>query len=172
MPQPAARTPCARLGPRPPSEEGDTLPPTLPAPPPLGGGTAAPRLPNLAVRPPPHLYAEAIAAARELATPSSRGTLESLPPSSAPLRVAPSFTVAVLEMERDARRAELALRSVLSREPDLAEAHYHLAVLRLRRGDVITARRHLNHAKDALSRRPGPPPRWAGSLGALLSELG
>jgi GNAT superfamily N-acetyltransferase len=98
--------------------------------------------------------------------------METLPPASAPLKVSPSFTVALLEMERDARRAELALRGVLAKAPRLAEAHYHLGVLRLRRGDGIGARLCFRSALAALRSHGGDEPPWTPSLRVLLKELG
>src|SRR5258706_16273004 len=66
--------------------------------------------------------------------PAPDSGLESLPPASAPLRVAPSFTVALLEMRRGADRAQRAPEGVVARAPELSEAPYYLGGLRLPRG--------------------------------------
>jgi tetratricopeptide (TPR) repeat protein len=89
-----------------------------------------------------------------------------------PLDAAPYFALALLELELDEHdAAEAALKKVLYLAPNLAEAHYRLGLLRLRRGDVEGARRSLWNALDLLRRGDEGTPSWAASLGLSLAAL-
>lgn len=143
--------------------------PTIPAPP-CQDAEGPPSLvvPRLTDR----LYEEALAAAEmlEASLEGSGGGLESLVPASAPLGIACSFTVALLEIRRDAERAERALEKVLARAPELSEAHYHLGVLRLKRGDAHRAKASFRLAVETLARTRGELPQWAESLRRVADD--
>lgn len=146
------------------ASESDDLP-TIPALPPEASvppvSCPMPRLSE-------DLYREALEAAAALEAALDDGTdcLETVAPASAPLRVSSSYTVALLEIQRDSERAERALERVLARAPELSEAHYHLGVLQLRRGDTERAQNSFRRAAECLETHQGPVPPWAASIGA------
>lgn len=151
--------------------DGDDAP-TEPAPA-CPGARPLPSLHSLTAAPiSDDLYRAALGCARTLerALPSEDQGLECVPPPSAPLRIAPSFSAALLELDAD--RAETALEKVIARAPDLGEAHFRLGVLRLRRGDALLARRSFQSAAATLPESEDTEPAWASVLRRFLTELG
>ncbi len=112
-------------------------------------------------------YSEASAGSLALALATARAAIE-----FAPLHAAPYFALAVFEIEQGRHdEAETLLRRALYLEPELAEAHYRLGLLRLRRGDAAAARRCFFNALRAEQARGEATSALAAAIGAQLAHL-